>query len=523
VTVTIRRRMVLAALVVALPALALYWRTLLPDVGFWDTAEFQAIGPVLGIAHPTGYPTYTLLAWLASVVLQPFGNEALRANLMSALAVAAAGGFVTLTVTLITRRAVIGVVAGITLAVASEPWAIALAADPHALHLALATLLLFTLAVWGERTARGRPADRWLIVSAAIYAVALGNHALTVLLAPGIALYLIFVEPGIIRRWRLITTCALTVVGLTMAIYAYLPLRSAMNPPLDYGNPQTLQGFLYLVLAEQFHGDFGALPSLADGLQRVMAETFAQIGPFAPLALAGAIVGSFRRPGLVLLLITWFAFTWFFALGYSNADIGRYYLVPIMCATVLGALAVGEAWRFLRRAAARASRAAAGHGVVPTVALGIATLLLALPGLVAVPTQLPLLDQSGYRYARDWLDTAMTELPPNALVVSWWSYSTTLWYGQFVEHRRPDVTVIDDSTIEQQDLGSPQAVIDANLGLRPVFLIRTPYDLGAYEQRYSLTPLPNLTTGEIYEVQPLAGTTSPGAITLARAATSAHL
>ena len=43
------------------------------------SAEFQAIGPVLGIAHPTGYPAYTLLAWLASVVLQPFGNEALRA------------------------------------------------------------------------------------------------------------------------------------------------------------------------------------------------------------------------------------------------------------------------------------------------------------------------------------------------------------------------------------------------------------------------------------------------------------
>ena len=60
-------------------ALALYVRTLLPDVGTWDTAEFQAIGPLLGIAHPTGYPAYTLVAWLASMVLQPFGNEALRA------------------------------------------------------------------------------------------------------------------------------------------------------------------------------------------------------------------------------------------------------------------------------------------------------------------------------------------------------------------------------------------------------------------------------------------------------------
>ncbi len=55
----------LAAAIVGGVALALYIRTLLPDVGLWDTAEFQAVGPVLGIAHPTGYPSYTLLlCWL---------------------------------------------------------------------------------------------------------------------------------------------------------------------------------------------------------------------------------------------------------------------------------------------------------------------------------------------------------------------------------------------------------------------------------------------------------------------------
>ena len=56
-------------------------RTLMPDVNFWDTAEFQALGPVLGIAHPTGYPSYTLLLWVASVVLQPFGDAAFRADM----------------------------------------------------------------------------------------------------------------------------------------------------------------------------------------------------------------------------------------------------------------------------------------------------------------------------------------------------------------------------------------------------------------------------------------------------------
>ncbi|MBA3797133.1 MAG: DUF2723 domain-containing protein, partial [Chloroflexi bacterium] len=84
------------AFAAALTSLAVYVPTLMPDIGFWDTAEFQAIGPVLGIAHPTGYPSYTLLAWLASVLLQPLGTEAFRANLLNALLMASAAGLLAL-------------------------------------------------------------------------------------------------------------------------------------------------------------------------------------------------------------------------------------------------------------------------------------------------------------------------------------------------------------------------------------------------------------------------------------------
>ena len=51
---------------------------LLPGLGFWDTAELQTVAPVLGTAHPTGFPTYVLLGWLANVLLTPFGEPALR-------------------------------------------------------------------------------------------------------------------------------------------------------------------------------------------------------------------------------------------------------------------------------------------------------------------------------------------------------------------------------------------------------------------------------------------------------------
>ena len=48
-------------------------QAMLPGLGFWDTAELQVVAPLMGTAHPTGFPTYVLLGWLANLVLAPFG------------------------------------------------------------------------------------------------------------------------------------------------------------------------------------------------------------------------------------------------------------------------------------------------------------------------------------------------------------------------------------------------------------------------------------------------------------------
>src|SRR3954453_12345266 len=63
-----------------------------PGLAFWDTGELQAVAPLLGTAHPTGFPTYVILSLLGSVVLQPFGEPAFRMNVFSALCVAVAAG-----------------------------------------------------------------------------------------------------------------------------------------------------------------------------------------------------------------------------------------------------------------------------------------------------------------------------------------------------------------------------------------------------------------------------------------------
>src|SRR4029077_7582778 len=112
------------ALLVALLALGAGVAAMLPGVQFWDTGELQAVGPLMGTAHPTGFPTYVLLGWLASVVLQPFGEPAFRMNLFSAICLAVATGLTVDLVRALTGRVVIGLAAGIAMALTPIAWAV---------------------------------------------------------------------------------------------------------------------------------------------------------------------------------------------------------------------------------------------------------------------------------------------------------------------------------------------------------------------------------------------------------------
>ena len=66
-----------------LGVLVLYGLTLSPGVLPADSGEFQLVAATLGIAHPPGYPLYTLLGW-AFTRLTPH-DPAWGLNLLSAL------------------------------------------------------------------------------------------------------------------------------------------------------------------------------------------------------------------------------------------------------------------------------------------------------------------------------------------------------------------------------------------------------------------------------------------------------
>src|SRR5262247_3491914 len=126
-----RRRDTLLCLALTLLALALYVATLLPGIGSGDTAEFQRVAPTLDVAHPTGYPLYTILGWLWSH-LPLGGTPAWRMNLFSALTAALAVGAVYLAGRELGQPPLVASAAALALATSQTFWSQATIAEVYA-------------------------------------------------------------------------------------------------------------------------------------------------------------------------------------------------------------------------------------------------------------------------------------------------------------------------------------------------------------------------------------------------------
>src|SRR3990172_11428477 len=73
----------IAALGIFGSTLIVYILTLSRSVYYGDSGEFITIAKTLGIAHPPGYPLYTMLAHLFTYL--PFGNLPFKVNFFSAI------------------------------------------------------------------------------------------------------------------------------------------------------------------------------------------------------------------------------------------------------------------------------------------------------------------------------------------------------------------------------------------------------------------------------------------------------
>ncbi|MER3523571.1 MAG: hypothetical protein C4326_05730 [Ignavibacteria bacterium] len=449
------------AALVALFAFLVYLKTLAPSVTFIDSGELAAVCCTLGIAHPTGYPLFTLLGWVFSR-LPIAAEEIQRLNMMAALLCAAGIYFFyhlthfVLTTTFSEgtglrwkgkdmRAAgiqVASVGASLLLAFSETYWSQATSIEVYALHVLFLALVLLTFlkAVYAadpnsEAATVIREERRWYLF-AFVLGLSFSNHMTTILLAPGL-LYLYFASQGAgAESWRRIARLSVPFfVGLSA--YLYLPLRASQSPLFNWGNPVTLERFLWHWTGKQYRvWIFSSTEAAARQFTYFVSTLpfeFAYAG--IVVALIGAIAIWRGKRQLAITLVLLFVGCVLYSINYDIHDIDSYFLLAYVCIGLFAAAGLLVALRWL------SERLRFAPATVAVLAVSTAPLWVHFQQA----------DETDNYLVEDYTRNVFASLQPNALVLSFqWDYWVSAsYYYQGVKGVRPDVAVVDKELLRR--------------------------------------------------------------------------
>lgn len=293
-----------------------------------DGGDLIAAAASGGVAHPTGYPVYLLLARL--FLKLPVGLPAWRVNLLSAASAIGAA----LCVAEIVRSAyagrsrmgrVGGCLAGFVLGVSPLLWSQAVIAEVYSLHVCLLGLCWLTLP-WGQT----KPiSGRRLALAGLVLGLALGNHVTALFMVP-VAIWTIWqARPSLGAQASFVLT-ALTTVGV---LYGLLAVWASGNPAINWGNAASWSGWLWVVTAEPYRGlAFGAGQVAWLRFREVLGLWVTQFGVAGVLIGLGAVILLDDQPRWLRLGLIWLFFICsVFTVGYNTAD-SYNYLTPAFLA-----------------------------------------------------------------------------------------------------------------------------------------------------------------------------------------------
>ena len=413
-------------------AFVLYLLTLAPTILYYtdemkDSAVLPTIAYTLGIGHPTGYPTYTILTHLFTYL--PLGDVAYRVNLASAVFGASAVAALYAAALRLGKSTLAAIVGALTFGVSPLFWSQALIAEVYTLHILFVASALLVLLVWREKRE-----DRYLLLAALVLGLAMTHHLTSGLLLPTAAVFLLLVEPKKILDWKIIFK-GIGVFGLALLPYAYLPIRARMDPVMNVEDPSNWERFKDLVTGGEFKANMWAFGP--EELPARLGMYLDHLSGQLPLALlAAAAVGAFYtlvrdRAAFVLLALPFSGFL-LYALEYDIEDV-HYYFIPTYAILSLWA-SVGLA-AALRAATGLVTRKAPRFRATTVVALlGLA---LSIP-LLGLPEAYRQVDMSDDYEGRRIIETVADNAAPNAIVIQ---HRGPLQYMKLVEGRRKDIEV----------------------------------------------------------------------------------
>jgi tetratricopeptide (TPR) repeat protein len=238
----------------------LYLFTLCPSVYWWDSGEFITDAYTSGVAHPTGFPLYMLLAKL--ILLGTSGAKAaLRMNFLSAFfSILCSGVLYCLLLRhgfndkkeiaapgwTLSTSSILAVVSGLFLAASGLTWwSQSVITEVYTLNLLFLGATLFLLMEWYAGTEERKP--YWFLLLCFSLGLGLAIHTEMLLIIPPILLGMILKKKYQGRQTLITILYGTGFVLIGLLLYLYIPIRGSTPAAISWGHPSTflpLKGFL---------------------------------------------------------------------------------------------------------------------------------------------------------------------------------------------------------------------------------------------------------------------------------------
>ena len=447
-----------------------YLTTLAPSVVEIDSGELAAVQATLGIAHPTGYPLFTMIGYLFSLIPLNF-SKIYQLNILAAFWCSLGAGIFAYTVKLVldnitsfqfnktvkiekSKKNIKGkknvpvskktsipenikyltaLFSGSILAFEQTFWFQSTSVEVYSLHIFLINLIILFLIkayLFDKNPLNKIVKKRWML-----FAVVLGlgftNHMTTLLILPGAA-YLYF-EKNKFNSSSIKTILLLLLIFLPLLIlfYSYLPIRASQNPQLNWGNPVNFENFYRHISGKQyqvwlFSSTAAAKKQLAYFINRLPDEF--NISLF--IALFGILVSFFMARKFFIFLLITFLFTVAYSINYDIVDIDSYFLLAFIALSFFSAFGIIKILSYLE---------------IKKFGIIIPSILILLFIGVEFYYNYTNVDQSNVYTFKDYTLDLINSTEKNSIIFSYeWDYFVSeSYYFRYVENFRRDVAIVD--------------------------------------------------------------------------------
>ncbi len=398
-----------------------------------DGGDFLAAILTAGIPHPTGYPTYTLLG----IIFQhfPLGDPYFRAGLLSWLPAALGAGLLAIGAQKFLpenispfQRTIISIISGLVWGLMPFLWSQAVIIEVHGLQSLFLVLTMWWLLFLFKEAPNQKNLFLFILFSFC-FGLGIGNHITILLFLPAILFGFFYASKNGNSTRHIIYQ----IIGILLGslVYLYLPLRASHYPPINWGNPQTFQGFWWVVSGSPYQKLISNITSIQvitriSALAGLIMEQFGIPGII--LGILGAVQYTQKRnPVSLALLYIFLAFS-VFSILYGTDDSLAYllatYLVFVIWIAVGLSILISNKWK--------------KYPVGKILMAGYFVFIL-----VNIPKTIQMINPRGHSEPAKYAQSLLENVPKNAIILtSSDDDSFPLWYYHFGLKIRPDVKVI---------------------------------------------------------------------------------